>query len=175
VTGFDDQSAPTVPPPQFGASQSAGYWLASDGNWYPPEQRPGVTPPAPGYQPYQSYQPYQPYQGVGSAQASNGLAIASLVLGIVSLVLFWAFGLSLFIGGLAVVLGAVGLSKSNSMPNRTGRGQAIAGIITGGLGAAAGILVIIGLMAAGGDLTEINSDPSDGYCNEDRWLQDPDC
>ena len=25
------------------------------------------------------------------------------------------------------------------------------------------------------DFGEINSDPSDGVCNEDRFLQDPDC
>ena len=172
MTGFEDQGAPAGAPPQFGASQGTGWWLASDGNWYPPEQRPGVAPPAPGYQPYQAYQPYQP---TASASGSNGLATASMVLGIVSIVLFWAFGLSLLIGGLAVVLGAFGMSKSNSTPNRTGRGQAIAGMITGGLGAAAGILMIIGLAASGGDITEINTDPSDGYCDDDRWLQDPDC
>jgi len=30
------------------ASQGEGWWQASDGKWYPPEQQPGTTPPPPG-------------------------------------------------------------------------------------------------------------------------------
>ena len=28
-------------------SQGPGWWRASDGRWYPPEQQPGDAPPAP--------------------------------------------------------------------------------------------------------------------------------
>ena len=181
MTEIHDLNAETDAPGAPGQTPSPGpgYWLASDGNWYPPEQRPSVAPPP------------APVYAVQPAPASNGLATASMVLGIIAVVLFWSFGFSALIGIVAVVLGAVGVSKSSSLPNRAGRGQAIAGIITGGLGIVAGIFMVAGIAALGqeaegrfervgeeiesGDFEGVNSDPSDGFCNEDRWLQDPDC
>ena len=39
------------------------------------------------------------------------------------------------------------------------------------------VIVILLIVAANqvDDVDDINSDPSDGVCNEDRFLQDPDC
>lgn len=152
-----------------------GWWQASDGNWYPPQQgSPAAPPPPAGYAP----------------PATNGLATGSMVTGIIALVMFWAFGLSVIIGIIAIVLGAVALSKANNLPNQVGRGQAIAGIVTGVLGALGGVFLLVGIAALGqeaerefrqvgeqieSDFDEINSDPSDGFCNEDRFMQDPDC
>src|SRR5207248_8707860 len=69
------------------APPTPGWWLASDGNWYPPEAAPGVTPAAPSYGPPPvTYGPsntpygYTPYQ---QTRGTNGFAIASMVLGIV--------------------------------------------------------------------------------------------
>lgn len=152
-----------------------GWWKASDGNWYPPEQHASAAPPPPG--------------AYGSAMppASNGLATAAMVTGIVSVVLFWAFGLSALVGIVAVVLGIVALNKSKTLPNNAGKGQAIAGIVTGGVGILAGGLLIVGIAALGSEAENqfrevgesleggVNTDPSDGRCNMDRYMQDPDC
>lgn len=61
-------------------------------------------------------------------QAGNsGLSVASLVLGILSAVTFFIAFLSLPMGILAIIFGAVSLKKA-------GRGKAIAGIVTGAVG-----------------------------------------
>src|SRR4051794_24239072 len=43
----------------------AGYWQASDGNWYPPEQHPDYLPPAspPGQQPWNAIPLQAPKKG----------------------------------------------------------------------------------------------------------------
>jgi hypothetical protein len=75
---------------------------------------PTPTPAPPPYAPMPSSEP-------------NGLAIASLVLGIVSLLLFWIP----FIGWLPVILGVVlGLI---AMQQPTGRGMAMAGLVCSGV------------------------------------------
>ena len=69
---------------------------------------------------------------------SNGVAVAALVLGLVS------FFCSIFTGVPAVVCGILGLSQAKRAGG-TGRGMAIAGIVLGGLSVVA-IPVMIGLM-----------------------------
>ncbi len=112
-----------------------------------------------------------------AAPESNGMAIAALVLGILSLVTFWLCGLGAVLGLVAIVLGAVALSKANKTPARDGRGQAIAGIVTGAI-AVVGLLAssaIFVIAADEGEFDQINTDPSDGFCDSDRFMQDPDC
>jgi hypothetical protein len=101
-------------------------------------------------------------------QSTNGLAIAALVLGI--LWLYWLGSI------LALVFGYVALSQiKRSGGQQSGRGMAIAGVVLGWIGAAVGALVLgIGLFFAV-TFDEVNSDPSDGYCNSDRYVEDPDC
>lgn len=92
------------------------------------------TYPAPAYQtPYQP--PYQAYyQPVPTGQRTNGMAIASLVLGIV-----WVWWLGSI---LAVIFGYVALGQIKQR-NEGGRGMAIAGIILGFVGVATGIAAIV--------------------------------
>ena len=82
-------------------AQGPGWCLASDGKWYPPQ--PPVIPVRP---------------------KTNGLAIASMVLGIV-----WIY----WIGSiLAIVFGHVALSQiKKSGGTQGGRGMAIAGLVLG--------------------------------------------
>jgi hypothetical protein len=125
------------------SSQGPGWWLASDGKWYPPElwtgpatQRPmqGPTPPAeygtalpPGYAHYGAGNPYAPYAPYGQiAQTkTNGLAIAALICG--------CAGFLLFIPGfLGIIFGFIArgqIRRSNGQ--QKGDGMALAGIIVG--------------------------------------------
>lgn len=68
---------------------------------------------------------------------TNGLAVAALVVGIVAVVTGWIPFWGLLVGATAVTLGILGLKKAH------GKGMAIAGIITGGIGALWGLLVAV--------------------------------
>ena len=156
------------PPPESTGPPAPGWWLASDGRYYPPEQAPGspTTPPPP------TFTPYTPYaSGVAQATSTNGLAIASMVLGI--LWIYWIGSI------LALVFGYVAKGQIDRAAGRqTGRGMAIAGIVLGWIGVATLALVVVLALAFSDDVDdfdEINSDPPDGFCDEGRILQDPDC
>jgi Domain of unknown function (DUF4190) len=156
---------PAEPPSPPAGPPGPGWWLASDGRYYPPEQAPGQVLPPP------SFTTYSPYGGPVVQASTNGLAIASLVLGI--LWLYWIGSI------LALVFGYVAKGQiDRSAGRQTGRGLAIAGIVLGWIGVAMAIIAIVFVIAlanSSSDLDEINTDPSDGFCNEDRYWQDPDC
>ena len=83
----------------------------------------------------------QPPYGYGPAQRStNGLAIASMVLGII-----WIYWLGSL---LAVVFGHVALNQIKRNPLQDGRGMAIAGLVLGYVGLVVLALVVLGVMAA---------------------------
>ncbi len=98
---------------------------ASDGPQQQWGGQPGsFPPPGPGYGQPPGYPP--------GAGGTNGVAIAALVLGLLSIPLgFFVFGAGL--GVIAVVLGIVGISKARAMGG-SGRGLAITGILTGIVG-----------------------------------------
>lgn len=84
--------------------------------------------------------PYQqPYQTQNKPQGSSGLAIASMVLGILALV-FSCLGLGWILGIIGLILGIVSVFNKNP-----GRGMAIAGITT----SAISILLIVLLLVVG--------------------------
>jgi hypothetical protein len=146
-------TAPLPPPPWAGppGAPTAGQPL-----YRPPYQPPYQTPyqppsqasyqgaylPPPGQPPYQGpyprpYQaPYQPayFQPVPAGQRTNGMAIASLVLGIVWL---WWLG-----SILALIFGYIALGQIKKQ-HEGGRGIAIAGIVLGWVGVATGILFTV--------------------------------
>lgn len=146
-----------------------GWWKASDGNWYPPQAPTAPAPPPPG--------------AYAVAPPANGMATAALVLGILSLCFFWAFGFGVVLGVLAVIFGMVGRKKAATLPGQFASGRATAGLVTGIIGTVVGVAFFALVIAATNEAvdeferigTEINSDPADGWCNDDRYLQDPDC
>jgi hypothetical protein len=81
-------------------------------SYYPPNAQ-AMYPPQPAYVPYGGYRPVQ----------TNGPGIASLVLGIIGVVIFWVpfVGLPVSIVGLA--LAAVGMKRID------GKGFAVAGLV----------------------------------------------
>ena len=90
----------------------------------PPQSQPGVPPPQPGYG-------AQPPQAAGT----NGLAVASLILG-----LLWVCWLGSL---LAVLFGHIALGQIKKTGGvQGGRGLAIAGLVLGYIGVATLILAI---------------------------------
>lgn len=58
---------------------------------------------------------------------TNGLAIASLVVGILSVLLFFWFGIILGIAG--CILGGLGIAKANKNPQLGGKTMAVVGLV----------------------------------------------
>ena len=100
--------------------------------------------------PYQS-SPYSYQAEPLQTQGGSGLAIGSMVCGILSIVFCCGSWISWILSVVAIVLGAVSISKG-----RRGKGMAMAGIITGAVGIVLSILILIvaGIMGAAGDLAE---------------------
>jgi Domain of unknown function (DUF4190) len=128
-------------------SRGHGWWIASDGKWYPPEAWTGPAPqtgqaayqsPAaypPGQMPYASGLP--PYPVGGSlppgavwvpARRTFGLAVASLVCSCAGIIPF-LFGVPCILG---IIFGFVSRSRiKRSQGALGGDGLALAGIIVG--------------------------------------------
>ncbi|MFJ4771774.1 DUF4190 domain-containing protein [Streptomyces uncialis] len=130
-------SSPVPPPPTGpegpGQQQPHGY------HGYP-----GAAMPQPPY-------PSGPGFGWGGMPQPprDGMGIASLVLGIISVVIFCLWPVALITGALAVIFGAIARSRA-SKGLASNPGQALAGLICGAVGAAlaAGLLVLL-IMAPG--------------------------
>jgi len=117
----------------------------------PPDRAPTppTPPPAPPPAPPAAGQQTTGY-GYQSGPKTNGLAIASLVLGIAGL-LFYACGVA---SVLALVFGYMSRGQIDRDPqNQGGRGMAIAGIIMGWIGVAIFVIfwVVIAIVAATSD------------------------
>lgn len=171
----DDGAAPG---PATTAPGSASPWAgasAAPTGAAPPSVPTAPTPPAAGVFNAPAPPPggpggyaYQPYMAAPAQVTVAGLAVASMVLGI--LWIYWIGSI------LAIIFGHIAISqikKSNGW--KSGKGMAIAGLVLGYLGLASLIFVIIFAVATANSRDGINSDRSDGYCNQSRFLQDPDC
>jgi hypothetical protein len=84
----------------------------------------------------------QPSGDPGAPQPNNTLGLLSLILGIASLPMLFCFGLGLPAGVAAVVLGVLGKRRADD-GEATNRGQAIAGMICGAVGATLTLLAIL--------------------------------
>lgn len=116
---------------------------------------------------------------VTNATKTPGISVASLVLGI------GAFFVSLVpVVGLVclpfalvgLVLGFSGISRARR--GFEGRGLAVAGVVASILAILISMVWVVTLFVAAdsvSDLDKIDIDPSNGVCDESRYLQDPDC
>jgi Domain of unknown function (DUF4190) len=132
----DDENPQPSPPPQSRPPQSPPP---------PPRQSPPSAPP-PGPTPPPAPASYgQPASGYGyqSTPKTNGLAIASLVLGIAQIFICIVGGI------LALVFGYISRRQiDESGGTQGGRGLAIAGIILGWVGIGLGIVYIVVIIIA---------------------------
>ncbi|HEV2893699.1 MAG TPA: DUF4190 domain-containing protein [Actinomycetota bacterium] len=138
----------------------------SDRPPYPPQ--PGQDPPGgyppPGQAPAGGY----PTAGYPAARPRrNGMGTTALVLGVVALtlVLLLLFSpLGAFLGLLAVLFGILGLMRANR-GEADNRGQAVAGLVTGGIALLVGVFltISIGTWFA----THVNDFNDFGRCMED--------
>lgn len=160
-TGFESPGGGAVPPPPAGFPAPTGF-PASTGFPAASAPMPGATPVAP-----------------ASSSTSNAVAIIAVVLGagslLVSLIPFFGwFALPFALG--AIGCGIAGLSKAKTTGG--GKGLSMAGLATGALSIFVMIVMTIVFVVWVGDSVDdldVNSDPADGVCDADRWLQDPDC
>ncbi|MFD7434499.1 DUF4190 domain-containing protein [Streptomyces sp. NPDC059861] len=112
-----------------------GYPAAGYGYPAPPQQVYGGahTHGAPGYYGWPGGQP----------EPSNGMGTASLVVGIVGVVVFCLWPVAIVLGILAVIFGGLGRAKA-SRGEATNPGMALAGIICGAAGVV--LAVVVGLL-----------------------------
>jgi hypothetical protein len=133
------------------ASGGPGWWQATDGKWYLPEQHPNYQPPAPPLPPPPpGWGPsnYPHYAGPSPGYGTNGLAIASLVVGIV-----WLWGIG---SVLALVFGYAARKQIRATGGlQGGNGMATAGIVLGWVGVVGAILAVIAIIAVGSSVHHI--------------------
>lgn len=106
----------------------------------PSAPAPGDQSPSPGQWAPPPGGPYAPQQGYTPARATNGLAIASMVLGI--LWIYWVGSI------LALIFGYIA-KRQIAERNEAGAGMATAGIVLGWVGVGVLVLgVVLGLILA---------------------------
>ena len=104
--------------------------------------------------------PPPPAMPMSSAPASGGkgMAVTSLILGILSLALCLYWFIALPLGIVAVVLGVMARKKG------VGAGMALAGIITGAIGIALGLILAVLTFTGGGIAEYCNDNPENPIC-----------
>lgn len=113
------------------------------------EPPPGYGPPSgygspaeqQGYGPPSGYQGAPPPGGYGT-QKKNGFGVAALVLGIAAILLFWTFVGGIVLGIMAIAFGVLG-RKRVSRGEADNGGMALAGIITGAVGLAITLVIVV--------------------------------
>jgi hypothetical protein len=136
-TGQSGQPPPPPPSEPQWNPQSAGYGQPGYGQ-QPYGQPPSYPPPPPGAP-----------GGYGQPASNSGLAITSLALGIVGVILTCLCGVGVVLGIGAVITGWLAIKQIGASEGRkTGRGMAVAGIVTGALSILLLIVAVI-LVASG--------------------------
>jgi hypothetical protein len=139
-------------PPQNGAPTQNGYGTPTQ-NGTPPQNgygTPNGIPGQPQYPGYQGSNPYYPGQGGNPnfvEQHTNGMSIASLVLGIVGVVGDCCYGLGTIFGIVSLILGIISMQHIKKAGGKEkGEGFALASIILGAVSIVLGVIIIIAII-----------------------------
>lgn len=142
MSDFPPLGSPTPPPSPTGGA-APGWWQASDGNWYPPDQLPGGAPTFGAPPPYGAPPGYGVPPGYGygypPAVGTNGYAIAALISPLVMCGIGSIFG---------VIFGHMAMNQIKKT-GENGRGMALAGLIIGYVSLVLVIAAIILVIAFG--------------------------
>jgi hypothetical protein len=122
-------------------SQGPGWWLASDGKWYPPESVPPPPPPPPSSTSFPPPLGYEP-QPSRSSDRTNGTAVAAMVFAFV----FWPVG---------IILGHVARSSVRKTGEKGG-GLALAALIISYVWGGVVVAIIVIAVAASNSPTGFN-------------------
>lgn len=131
---------PNIRPPKVEtASEQETQWLPREppvpGGWVAPDERPPMNPGV--WQP-----PPPPYRPPGNKQLSQGLAMASMITGIVGLLAGGCFGP--LPGVAALIMGLVALSQIKKDPEKFGgKPFAIAGVAIGAVSIAFYVMLFL--------------------------------
>lgn len=103
-----------------------------------------------------------------ATQKKNGMAVAAMVLGIISLALFWTGTIGAICGVLAIIFAIVAKNKIKADADlaHTG-GKAKGGLIMGIIGMILSIVWIIMIMMAANALANELQDRADAFENQD--------
>jgi len=169
---LDVPSSELMPPPPPGYPTAPPTVTAPPMNVYqpPPVTTPNFNLPGGGAW-------AQPQQiAVTNVSKSPGTAIAALVLGVGA----FFFSLIPVFGLTSIPFAIVGLGLGISAWLRAnkgfeGKGMAIAGVSACVAALFVSVIYIVAIGDAASDSPRINSEPSDGICNPNNYLADPDC
>lgn len=156
--------APVGPPARHGQAPGPSPYGAYHAGPVPPPYSPSAaqlpSPYGPGYGAGAPGYP-APYAHHGWGWPTglrNGMGDASLALGIIGLVLFLAFPLAMILGVLALIFGGIGHARARR-GEAGNRGQALAGMICGGVALVLGTLVLALVVSTAGE-------DADGHVDE---------
>lgn len=115
------------------------------------------------------------YQPRGKVKDGRGMGIASLVLGIVSIVLFWVLGIFIITALIGLILGIIALVRASRA--RAGKGFGIAGVILNGIGLLINGAMLVFSLILGASMFAMFSDPDmraclDTYMDSELTTQD---
>lgn len=130
------QGPGSVPPPPVGPNGPGPADQPPVGQYgYPAPPQPQYGYPAPAGPQYGGYPGYPGYgqNAWGGPGPANGMGIASLVLGLISVAGFCMYGLGIILGVLALIFGLIGRGRVTKGEANNG-GVALAGIILGSVG-----------------------------------------
>lgn len=140
----------------------------------------GAGPGAPAQQSYGGYPNQDPYVQGGyqpgrKVKDGKGMGIASLVLGIVSVLLFWLLGLFIIAALIGLILGIISVVRASKA--RAGKGFGIAGLILNGLGLILNGLILVFSLIFGAAMIQVFNDPDvrscwDTYMGTEMTTQD---
>ena len=130
---LSETAALSVPPADPHPPGTGAYPLGASP--YPPGTGPYPLPPGA----YPSPPPYGAPYPDAPPQTGNGYAITALVMGLVSIVVFWFPFVDWVLAAVAIIFGAVGISTAGRRGG-AGKGMAVAGLVLGLVTAVLGII-----------------------------------